>query len=133
MNLKNIKVGDSIEFYQPGYKSGKLIYCKHKISKVTKKVAITEKGLKFDIPSGYYLDEVYGKIPNPIAEKVNKRKLTKPISVKHAHQILQKMTPKQQLAVKRMIYATVKDTIGKYWKWEEFSQEQPQIAVRGSK
>lgn len=130
MNLKNIKPGDSIEFYQPGYR-GNLIYCRHKIASVTKKVATTENGLKFAIPSGFYIDEIIGKpIPNPVAEKVNAKKLKKSISVNQARRILQKMPPEQQIAVKRMINATVKDTMNNIWRWEEFSQEHPQIAAR---
>lgn len=125
MNLKTIKVGDSIEFYIPGGR--KFIYCKHLIKKVTKKYAVTENGLKFDIPSGYYIHELSGHpVPDPVAEKVNPLKFKKKVSVDQMRTFMRTLTPAQQTLVKRAIRTAILDS-GK--QWHKFAEEQEQIAA----
>lgn len=127
MNLKNIKVGDSIEFYIPSMRPKKVIYCKHLIAKVTKAIATTENGLKFAIPSGCYIDDISGRHDTSlIAEKVNLLKFKKKVSPRQVNKLMPKLTPSQQALVRRIVFSAVRDSSGA---WDRFTEEQDQIAA----
>lgn len=127
MNLKNIKVGDAIEFYMHSMRPGKVIYCKHIVAKVTKTIATTENGLKFAIPSGCYIDDISGRpTTSLIAEKVNPLKFKKKVSPRQVNKLMSKLTPSQQVMVKRIVFCAARDSSGA---WDRFVEEHDQIAV----